>query len=145
LRQLFGLATSVISDAINGMLLLPQETICAGDELVEAFVHLHASPVQKLILYNHTGLNVSRLCQYSTVMEQLTSLVLGGAILPTRHVIALAVAVLQPSCKLQQLVLESCGIGKYLYIYICVCIWLNRTVENNGVKIFKRSTFYHAT
>ncbi|KAH9153593.1 hypothetical protein AeNC1_019253, partial [Aphanomyces euteiches] len=118
LRQLFQLATSVISDA-GGV----------ASQVADALAWLGASPVQKLILYNEPTVNLVKLARcLDSSSHCLTSLVLGGALLSTRHVTALALALAQPTAKLQQLVLDSCHIGNGGAVVLALGLAQNRSV-----------------
>ncbi|CAK4088932.1 unnamed protein product [Aphanomyces euteiches] len=118
LRQLFQLATSVISDA-GGV----------ASQVADALAWLGASPVQKLILYNEPTVNLVKLARcLDSSSHCLTSLVLGGAFLSTRHVTALALALAQPTAKLQQLVLDSCHIGNGGAVVLALGLVQNRSV-----------------
>ncbi|KAF0687638.1 Aste57867_20622 [Aphanomyces stellatus] len=119
LRQLFQLATSVISDAGAGAAM--------PTAVVDALVWGGESPVQKLILYNEPSLDLVRLAR-CVESHRLRSLVVGGAALSTRHVTALALALAQPSTKLEQLVLESCHLGNTSAVALALGLAQNRTV-----------------
>ncbi|KDO23347.1 hypothetical protein SPRG_21044 [Saprolegnia parasitica CBS 223.65] len=84
LRQLFSLATSVISD--GG----PALQLSTGQAIVDAIYLSSASPVTKLILYNHAPLDLVKLSRcLSFPTHHIQSLVLGGTKLSARHVTSL--------------------------------------------------------
>ncbi|EQC40632.1 hypothetical protein SDRG_01714 [Saprolegnia diclina VS20] len=123
LRQLFSLATSVISD--GG----PALQLSTGQAIVDALYLSSASPVTKLILYNHTLLDLVKLSRcLSFPTHHIQSLVLGGTKLSTRHVTALALALLPGQSQLEQLVLESCSLGNGSGAVLARALCANKTL-----------------
>lgn len=112
LRQLFSLATSILSDGGGS-----NNNVCGqlNEQIIEA---LHGSSnfaLQKLFLYN-APIDVAHAVKLSQSLKQATlsnlvSLVFANIPLRSGAVVAIAGALCQSHCKLEQLVLEDCSIG----------------------------------
>ncbi|RHZ07816.1 hypothetical protein DYB26_004703 [Aphanomyces astaci] len=96
-----------------------QFTACSS-HVLDTLAWMPQSPVQKLILFNEPAIDGSRLaaCLDRPKTHPLVSVVVGGSVLPSRHVMAIALSLAQPHAKLQQLVLDSCRVGTTFLSYL---------------------------
>lgn len=112
LRQLFSLATSIVSDGggsnnnMRGQL---------NEQIIDALHGSSNCALQKLFLYN-ASIDVAHAMKLSQSLKQATlsnlvSLVFANIPLRSGAVVAIASALCQSHCKLEQLVLEDCSIG----------------------------------
>lgn len=101
------LSSSVLCDGGGSPCSLIEQVVASLDST-------SACPTQKLILYN-AGLDIAHAAKLSRVLSapssSLVSLVLGNVPLRTGAVVALAGALTHGHSRLEQLVLEGCGIG----------------------------------